>query len=266
MKFNYIFHGDRERDRTQPIVLFLHGFMGDCHDFDGAIEYLSEFCCLVVDLPGHGQTEVEQDSDYQMENIALGLTELLTKLQIERCILVGYSMGGRIALYLTIYFPQFFLGTVLESASPGLATKLERDRRIVRDLQLSDRLETESFADFVNRWYDNSLFRSFRIHPNYQQAIYRRLQNDPIELAKSLLSCGLGQQPSLWARLTEIKPPLLLIVGELDLKFRAINQKMFDFAPQARLAMVENSGHNVHFEHPVKFCQLFKDFAADCHC
>lgn len=260
MKFHYIFHGNR----TQPVILFLHGFMGDCHDFDGAIEHLSEFCCLTVDLPGHGRTEVRQDSDYQMENIALGLIELLTQLQIERCILVGYSMGGRIALYLTIHFPQFFIGTVLESASPGLATKLERDRRIIRDLRLSDRLETESFTDFLDRWYANPLFESFIIHPNYQKAIYFRLQNDPLKLAKSLRGCGLGQQPSLWERLPEIER-LLMIVGELDSKFCSINQKMFDLAPQAYLTIVENSGHNVHFEHPVKYSQLLKDFAANYH-
>lgn len=260
MKFNYVFQGDR----TQPVILFLHGFMGDCRDFNAVIRHLPEFCCLAVDLPGHGQTEVGQDSNYQMENIALRLTELLTQLQIEQCILVGYSMGGRIALYLTIHFPQFFRGTVLESASPGLATKLERDRRIVRDSQLSDRLETESLADFLNRWYSNPLFKSFRTHPNYQQAISCRLQNNPAKLAKSLRSHGLGKQPSLWARLREVERPLMLVTGELDPKFQAINQKMLDFFPQAHLVVVEDSGHNVHFEHSAKYSQLLTNFIADC--
>ena len=238
--------------------------MGDCRDFESVIDRLPEFCCLAVDLPGHGHTEVRQDSNYQMEKLADGLIELLTELKIERCILVGYSMGGRIALYLTIHFPQFFWGTVLESASPGLVTAAERDRRVDRDSYLGDRLESAEFSSFLARWYANPLFTSFRTHPRYQQAISRRLQNDPLKLAKSLRGCGLGKQPSLWSHLAKIEQPIFLIVGELDSKFGAINHSMLDSAPQIRLSIVENSGHNVHFEHPIKFSQLLEDFAADC--
>jgi len=259
-QFNYVIEGDR----TQPVILFLHGFMGDCHDFEAVIDRLPEFCCLAVDLPGHGQTEVRQ-IDYQMEHMASGLTELLRELKIDRCILVGYSMGGRIALYLTVHFPQFFWGTVLESASPGLADRSERDRRIARDLLLSERLETEDFADFLDFWYANPLFESFRTHPHYQQAILRRLQNNPAQLAKSLRGHGLGSQPSLWGYLAEIERPLLLVVGELDPKFWAIALKMRNITDKARLVMVENSGHNVHFEHSAKFSQLLKDFVVGCH-
>ncbi|MEL6927294.1 MAG: 2-succinyl-6-hydroxy-2,4-cyclohexadiene-1-carboxylate synthase [Cyanobacteria bacterium J06600_6] len=259
-QFNYVFKGDRSR----PVILFLHGFMGDCRDFEEVIARLPEFCCLAIDLPGHGRTEVRQDSDYQMENIAVGLIELLTELEIEQCFLVGYSMGGRIALYLTVNFPQFWLGTILESASPGLATQLERDRRIIDDLQLSQQLVTVDFAVFLTNWYANPLFKSFRVHPNYQQAIARRLQNNPLQLAKSLQHLGLGKQPSLWSDLAEIKTPLLLVVGSLDQKFLAINQTMFCIASQACLNIVEDTGHNIHFEQTIKFCQLLQDFLREC--
>ncbi|MEM6610872.1 MAG: alpha/beta fold hydrolase, partial [Cyanobacteria bacterium P01_C01_bin.72] len=57
VRLNYVVHGDRH----QPVILLLHGFMGDCKDFEQAIASLPEFCCLAVDLPGHGQTEVTQD-------------------------------------------------------------------------------------------------------------------------------------------------------------------------------------------------------------
>jgi len=237
--------------------------MGDCRDFEAVIDCLPEFCCLAVDLPGHGQTKVSHDSSYQMEQTASGLIELLTALEIERCILVGYSMGGRLALYLTIHFPQFFVATVLESASPGLATVAERESRIARDSRLSDRLESVSLSSFLQQWYSNPLFESFRTHPNYQQAISRRLQNNPLKLAKSLRGCGLGKQPSLWEHLAAIEQPTLLTVGELDSKFREINQMMLARLPQARLRVIKHSGHNVHFEHPAIFGRLLKNFAAD---
>jgi 2-succinyl-6-hydroxy-2,4-cyclohexadiene-1-carboxylate synthase len=221
---------------------------------------LPEFCCLVLDLPGHGQTEVKHDFNYQMPNLAQALIELLEQLNIKQCFLVGYSLGGRIALYLTIYFPQYFWGVVLESASPGLKTQAERDRRIKQDLKLAKQLESQALADFLQQWYTNPLFASFIEHPNFHQALARRLNNHPLKLATSLRYLGLGIQPSLWSQLTNNQIPLLLIVGELDSKFVAINQEIVNLCPQANFRIVKNSGHNVHFEQPLQYAKSLKCF------
>lgn len=234
--------------------------MGDCYDFDRVISNLGQFCCIAVDLPGHGQTEVKQDCDYQMPNVAEAIIRLLEQLNIKQCILVGYSLGGRIALYLAIHFPQYFQGVVLESASPGLSSQIERDRRIAQDSNLAEQLESSDFADFVEQWYGNSLFTFFVQHPDYLQAIARRLNNDPFKLAKSLRLIGLGTQPSLWQTLAKIQSPLLLIVGQLDRKFVNINQMMTNLCPQASLQIVSKTGHNVHFENPLMFSNLLQAF------
>lgn len=238
--------------------------MGDCHDFERVISNLSGFCCLAVDLPGHGQTIVKQDSDYQMPNVAQALINLLIELNIKQCILVGYSMGGRIALYLAIHFPQYFPGVILESASPGLASQLERDHRIAKDSKLAEQLESSDFdfANFIQQWYSNPLFTSLVKHPHYPKAIARRLCNDPHQLAKSLRLIGLGTQPNLWKSLPKIQIPLLLIVGELDPKFVRINQMMANSCPQASFYRINSTGHNVHFEAPLQFTKLLKYFAA----
>ena len=234
--------------------------MGSCHDFSQAIGCLPDFCNLAVDLPGHGGTKVASDRNYQMPQVALALVELLKQLEIDRCILVGYSMGGRIALYLASYFPQYFSGVVLESASPGLSTLVERESRISRDTQLARRLISSNLADFLQDWYLNALFDSFRQHPSYPEAIARRLNNDPYKLAKSLIQMGLGRQPDLTMKLARIKLPLLLVVGELDRKFVKIGRKMSTLCPPATLCIVEHSGHNVHLEHPVEFSRLLLQF------
>ncbi len=255
-KFNYVIYGDRQK----PIILFLHGFMGNCHDFLAVIDRLSEFCCLLVDLPGHGKTEVKQDCNYLMQNTAQALIKLLQKLEIEQCFLFGYSMGGRLALYLTIYFPQYFQGVILESASPGLKTKIERDRRIERDLKLTKQLESQNYDLFLQQWYSNPLFASFVRHPNYDTAIASKLNNNPFNLAKSLLFMGLGVQPSLWNDLPTIKIPLLLLVGSLDPKFVAINREVASLSPQAKLCIVKDVGHNIHFERPAELARLIRSF------
>lgn len=234
--------------------------MGDLNDFAPAIAHLSDFCCLLVDLPGHGQTQVSEDLDYQMPVTAAAIVELLQQLAIADSLLAGYSMGGRLALYIAVHYPQYFRGVILESASPGLKTQLEHDRRIAKDLKLARSLETEDFAQFISQWYANPLFESFTRHPNYQQAIARRLNNNPLELAKSLRFMGLGMQPSLWNFLPDISLPMLLMVGELDHKFLAINREIVELCPQANLKIVKQTGHNIHFERPQQFAQAIAVF------
>ena len=173
-------------------------------------------------------------------------------------------MGGRIALYLAIHFPQYFQGAILESASPGLASQLERDRRIAKDSKLAEQLESSDFdlANFIQQWYSKALFASLAKHPHYPEAIARRLCNDPNQLAKSLRLIGLGTQPTLWKSLPQIQIPLLLIVGELDPKFVKINQMMANSCAQASLYRINSTGHNVHFENPLQFSKLLQYFAA----
>lgn len=248
-------------DRHQPVILFLHGFMGSGADFRQVVSVLSsDFCCLTLDLPGHGKTEVAKDLDYQMPIVAQTIVALLRELDIIQCFLVGYSMGGRLGLYLAVHFPQHFIKVVLEAASPGLKSQLERELRIKQDLTQINRLQTSAFSWFLEEWYSNSLFISFKQHPLYPQAIAQRLNNDPSKLVKSLQYMGLGVQPSLWKHLSTLQIPLLLIVGEWDSKFIAINQKMANLSPQAQLKVVKNSDHNVHFKHPAQVAQLIRSF------
>ena len=256
---NYQFHYVLVGKKNKPVILFLHGFMGSCEDFAEVADLLKDnFCCLLIDLPGHGKTKVKSDLDYQMPEVAIAIISLLKQLAIERCFLVGYSMGGRLALYLAVFFPQYFQKIVLESASPGLESELDRNNRIKRDLEIANRLKTQNFNLFLQQWYANPLFSSFVKHPNYQQAIAKRLKNNPNNLAKSLIYMGLGVQPSLWKHLESIQLPILLIVGKLDVKFVAINQRISSLSPQFGIEIVENTDHNVHFGRSLNFARLLK--------
>ena len=259
-KFNYVFVGHREK----PVILFLHGFMGSWQDFQEIANLVSDrFCCLLIDLPGHGKTEVKSDRNYQMPEVAIAIITLLDRLNIQQCYLVGYSMGGRLALYLAIFFPQYFIKAVLESASPGLERQSERDKRIKQDLEVAKKLKSQSLNLFLQQWYSNPLFSLFVEHPNYQKAIALKLNNNPQRLAISLHCMGLGMQPSLWKYLRYVQFPILLIVGELDHKFIAINQRMSFSSPQFKTEIVKNTDHNVHFEHSSKFAHLLADFLQD---
>ncbi|MBD2178030.1 2-succinyl-6-hydroxy-2,4-cyclohexadiene-1-carboxylate synthase [Pseudanabaena sp. FACHB-1998] len=262
---NYRFTYSLEGKSNYPAILFLHGFMGDRLEFQPAITALSKhFYCVAIDLPAHGQTQIpEQDCYYTIQATAKAVISFLNFLHINKCDLVGYSMGGRLALYLTIHFPNYFHRVVLESASAGLTTAQARSDRLAQDHQLATRLENFTdceFRDFLESWYQQVIFANLRSHPNFPQMLAHRLNNSPRLLAKSLRNFSTGTQPSLWEELAQNQIPLLLIAGELDHKFVQLNQQVAKLCQSAKLEIMPNCGHNTHFENSDLFIQKVLNF------
>jgi 2-succinyl-6-hydroxy-2,4-cyclohexadiene-1-carboxylate synthase len=257
----YRWHVKSTDDRTLPPLLLLHGWMGSSEDYVELIDRLkSQFYCIAIDLPGHGQTEVINDiAGYEFLNTAKGIVELLDSLEIEKTSITGYSFGGRLALYLTLEFPDRFERVILESTSPGLPTVLERNARIDRDRQTIDRLATTSFDDFVRDWYRQSIFVGIDSRPDFPNLIHRRIAtNQPINLAKSLQYAGLGMQPYLGDRLKLSTRSISLLVGALDLKFVNIGRQLESMCPHLTLKIVPNCSHNIHFEQPELWLQQIR--------
>jgi 2-succinyl-6-hydroxy-2,4-cyclohexadiene-1-carboxylate synthase len=258
----YQWHFKRTGERTLPPLILLHGWMGSSEDYTEIIDRLSsQFNCIAIDLPGHGQTQVIDENGYDFVNTAIGIIQLIDSLSIERCSIAGYSFGGRLALYLALEFPARFDRVMLESTSPGLATEIARQARVESDIQIIDRLATDNFSVFVRHWYQQSLFVGIGNHPNFPTFICRRIEtNQPINLAKSLKFAGLGRQPYLGERLKISKRSILLIVGELDVKFVAINQELLQQCPYTNLKITPNCSHNVHFQNP----DTWSDYLTQC--
>ncbi|MBE8999185.1 MULTISPECIES: 2-succinyl-6-hydroxy-2,4-cyclohexadiene-1-carboxylate synthase [unclassified Nostoc] len=261
-KFNYFIN----INTNKPIIILLHGFMGNINEFDEAIKFLVEdFSYLILELPGHGKTEVVGgDEYYGMESIAQAIINLLDELKIDKCHLIGYSMGGRLGLYLTLNFSERFIKVVLESASPGLATEAERLERVRHDTQIARKLSRSiiqsDFATFLSNWYNQPIFGYIKNHPEYNRMIESRLQNNPQELDKSLRFMGTGCQPSLWEKLQENKIPILLLAGKYDEKFISINTEMAKICEFTQLKIIKNAGHNIHFENTLAFVENIKSF------
>ena len=175
-------------------------------------------------------------------------------------ILLGYSMGGRIALYSAL--SGYFRALVLESASPGIADPDEREQRRRADDELANRIEREGIVSFVNYWEKLPLFASQQTLSEEVRTAQRaqRLTNSTRGLANSLRGVGTGVQPALYADLPNLHAPTLLIAGDLDDKYCAIAQQMAHALPNAHLSIVPDAGHSVHLEKPTHFSKLIHDF------
>ncbi|MBU7582495.1 MAG: 2-succinyl-6-hydroxy-2,4-cyclohexadiene-1-carboxylate synthase [Nostoc sp. TH1S01] len=265
---NYKFNYNLVSYPDKPYIVFLHGFIGQLDEFDEVIKQLCrEFSYLTIDLPGHGKTQVlGEDKYYSIEQTAQVLINLLDELNIYKCFLLGYSMGGRLALYLTLHFPERFYKVILESASPGLAKEKERLERIKKDEQIAIKLSRcvskSEFREFLLNWYNQPIFGSIKNHPEFAKMLERRLQNKPLELIKSLRFMGTGSQPSLWNKLKNNPVPLLLLVGNDDDKFIDINTEMAAICQVTQLKIISNSAHNMHLENTQEFVQSLRAFLA----
>ncbi len=245
-------------------ILLLHGFTGDVSIWrDVRLALDRSFQVIAIDILGHGQSDKPSDvAPYHMETVASDIIQLLDSLSVYQTHLFGYSMGGRLALYLAIHYPELFRSLILESASAGLATEQEREERRQRDNALADKIEANGIQWFVDFWEGLSLWDSQKSLSQdiLSQQRTQRLQNDPQGLANSLRGMGTGVQPSLWSRLPEIALPTQLIVGEFDSKFISINQHMVQLIPHAEMATISGAGHTVHLENLAVFIEQVLTF------
>ena len=249
-----------------PALLFLHGFTGSGRDWVETVEGLPDCRCILVDLPGHGLSAGCPAGLYPMPQAALALLALLDGLGVGQCVPVGYSMGGRLALYLALTRPERCRALVVESASPGLAFAPEREGRREWDESKASELERQGLNAFLEDWYRQPLFHSIRRdEARFAALMDRRRRNDPAGLARSLRLMGTGSQPSLWPQLPEIRFPWLAVAGELDSRYRKTMQDMVSLSEKGTLATIPDAGHNTHFENPEAFSRTLREFLASCH-
>ncbi len=245
-----------------PPLVLLHGFTGASANWDDHVRALqTDFHITTLDLPGHGATDSPANPlRYGIARVASDLRELIKRRAPVN--LLGYSMGGRLALYFALEYPSMVNKLILESASPGLKTSDERGDRVLADNTLARRIIDMGIQDFVDYWENIPLFESQKSIPQKAQLERRsqRLLNNPIGLANSLRGMGTGAQPSQWGRLADLAMPTLLITGERDPKFVAIAEEMQALSGKIEIVTVKNAGHTVHLERPSRFQKLVRDF------
>jgi 2-succinyl-6-hydroxy-2,4-cyclohexadiene-1-carboxylate synthase len=247
-----------------PVVL-LHGFTGSKDSWRDLREDLRPDRRVVsIDLPGHGGTRVGSDvENYSIERAAAMVIRLLTDvLAVPRFSLLGYSMGGRLALFIALKYGAHIERLALESASPGIADQAERAARTLADAELAAFAESAGIEAFVKRWESIPLFESMARMPaeTIERLRRERLACRVEELGRSLGGMGTGSQPWLGGELTALRMPTLAIAGALDFKFIAIGGQIAALVRNARFEAIAGAGHAPHLERPREFNRVVADF------
>lgn len=209
-----------------PALLALHGFTGTGATWLPLAASLgSRQRVLAPDLLGHGASSAPRDpARYGLEQQAADLAALLDHLGEDAVDLLGYSMGGRLALAFALAYPARVRRLLLESTSAGLEDARERAARRAQDERWARRLEHAGLDAFVREWERLPLWASQARLPQATRTALRaqRSLHDPHGLAACLRGCGQGVEPPRWSALPHLDAPVTLIVGTLDDKYTAL--------------------------------------------
>jgi 2-succinyl-6-hydroxy-2,4-cyclohexadiene-1-carboxylate synthase len=245
-------------------LLLLHGFTLSSASFTPYIERLAtSYRVIAPDLLGHGKTEVpKEEQRFSMTETIEDLHQLMTERTGTSFAVLGYSMGGRIALSLAVRYPEVVRALVLESASPGLQHPAEREARRKSDEALAQKIEQQGVLAFVKAWEQAPLFASLQRLPEHLLSEQRRIRKiqSSVGLSGSLRGMGTGSQPALWQQLSTLTVPTCLVSGELDTKFTLIQQEMLTHLTQAIHVQIPDAGHTPHLEQPLLFWSQVLEF------
>ena len=227
-----------------PSVVLLHGFTQTRQSWRVTIAALGgRYRALAPDLPGHGMAADRRPASFA------ACAAYVRALADGPCTLVGYSMGGRIALHTALALPGLVERLVLVGATPGIADDAERAARRKADEELADRIEAIGVEKFAEEWGAQALFAGQEARVA-AAAHADRLRNTAPGLAAALRGLGTGAMAPLWGRLGELTIPVTLVVGERDAKFRAIAEQMAPLITASRVELVAGAGHAAQLERP----------------
>ena len=236
-------------------VLLVHGFTGCAEAMVPLASRLRGYRCISVDLLGHGRSPSPTDlSHYSVEATARLLAGLAAAESDGPPHVIGYSMGGRLALALGVAFPEACRSLTLISATAGIADPAERVRRREADEALARQIDELGMARFVEDWMALPMWNTLRSRlstAEWETSMRQRMTCDPVGLANSLRAAGTGAMTPLWDRLGALGMPTLFVCGALDTKFVDLGRDMAALLPLGELIVVHDAGHAVHLEDPV---------------
>jgi len=239
-------------NRTAAPVALLHGFGQGGRAFAQVIELLGgRLVAVAPDLPGHGSAPaLAQGESAAFDEVAAYLLERLP----QRFALGGYSLGGRIALWLALRSPERLERLILISTTAGIEDPRQRAARLAADREWASLLEREPLERFLRRWRSQPVFAG-EPPQAAEAAMALARANDPRQLALVLRRLSSGAMEPLWGRLPQLRVPATVVVGSRDQKYRELGSRLAATLPNGRLVVVEG-GHNLVLENPGALAEL----------
>src|SRR5690554_87855 len=223
--------------------------MGGPADYAPMVARLgARFRCIAVELAGHGDVALP-DAPLTLHSLARQLRDDILK-PLKNPTLIGYSMGGRLALQCALDDPQSAAKLVLISTSPGIEDADTRSQRRAQDELRAARIHAD-FDAFLNDWYRLAIFGRLREDAGFTTMLARRRLQNPTAIARVIAELSPGLQPSNWRRLDALRadtPATLWLMGAEDTKYHALAERLA--ADGHALCVADRAAHALHLERP----------------
>jgi 2-succinyl-6-hydroxy-2,4-cyclohexadiene-1-carboxylate synthase len=217
---------------------------------------MAESATLVsVDLPGHGDSgPVRADLPETARLVAEAVRGHVGETP---CALLGYSLGARVALHVSLGTDLPLRGVLFIGVTAGIEDTEQRTRRRRADDALADQLEASGdVAGFVDSWLGGPLFERLEATNAAQRP--ERFRNSADGLASSLRLCGTGTQEPLWERLPTLAAPVLAMAGSDDIRFASHALRVIHLVPHGAASLVPGGGHAVHLAQPQQAARIVR--------
>ena len=241
---------------TGPAIVMLHGLGGTKVSMLPLVPDLApRYRIIVPDLPGHGESEKVPRTDYTPRFYARHIRRLMDVLDVPDAVVVGNSLGGRIALELAVRSPDRVTGLVLLAAAvPGFRARYVLGfTRVIpsewgglpfpsreRWMQMAIR---RLFADPTQLPEDGFAAAADEFIRVYQSPVARMAFFD------SLRHVLMEQPRPFWARMAKVRVPALVVWGEEDrLVPIRLGLKLAEVLPRSELLVLPGVGHVPQFE------------------
>lgn len=254
-----VHYRDEGRNNTKTVVL-LHGFMQSLDVWSSyVLTYMNRFRVVTIDLPGHGQSDCFGEI-HTMNFMAKVVRDVLSHLGIERCVMVGHSMGGYVALAFAELFPFLLRGLCLVNSH---AMADSEEKRLMREAICAEVLENKAkfVVDFVPH-----LFSSSRREEMSQDIKY--LKDQCLETSvQSIIAAqvGMSRRPSRISVLEELEVPVLFVYGKDDERLLpevAVAQTLLPH--RAEMLMLDKTGHMSFLEEREYVKARIANFVDNC--
>lgn len=231
----------------KPVAVVLHGFSQHSQSMKEFAQFFGP-PVLAPDLPGHG---LKPKLPATME---AAVATAVDTVRTSGCrVLIGYSLGGRVALRAALELGSELDLLVLVSATAGISDERQRFTRQQTDSALATKIRTDGLAAFNEAWAELPIFSGLQARSAAWHETNRcvREQHIPAALAESLEGMGQGATPHVTdAELRSLTPVTMMLAGSADLKYVKEAKRMASLVPNAVLDLHPTAGHALLGEDP----------------
>lgn len=228
------------------MIYALHGFLGLPSDWDNL-----DLPKKAIDIFSFGTPS----ADFSLQDWAKSFNQIISATTPHlNNILLGYSLGGRLAMHALVDNPSLWKGAVLVSAHPGLPDTQQKKIRLEQDEAWAQRFENEPWDPLMTSW------NSLPIFAKSQKIFRKETDYNRNQLANTMRFWSLAHQDNLIPALSQFKMPLQYIVGECDKAYSTLAGNLSHTLPKAKIWIAPKTGHRVPWDSPESFNKKVNQF------